>query len=66
MRKVPYSKFEHLKQKAMKHDLTKDEQDELIELMKKQPTTITEKTDSDIEFTYVNHPFWNHPLKVRR
>ena len=66
MKKVQCSEFEHLKQKAMKHDLIDSEQDRLIELMKKQPVTIAEKTNSGIELTYVNHPFWNKPLKVRR
>lgn len=55
---TPYEEFEYLKQKAMKHDLTKSEQDMLCKLMQIQPITRTVRMQDGTIFTYVAHPFF--------
>ena len=63
---TPYEEFEYLKQKAMKHDLTKSEQDMLCKLMQKQPITQTVVLNGGASFTYCSHPFWDNPIKTRQ
>ena len=63
---TPYDEFEYLKQKAMKHDLTKSEQDRLTVLMQQQPKLITETLKDGIKFSYVSHPFWDNTIKTKR
>lgn len=63
---TPYEEFEYLKQKAMKHDLTKSEQDMLCKLMQSQPITRTVRIKDGIIFTYVAHPFFDNQIKTRR
>lgn len=61
-----YEEFEYLKQKAMKHDLTKSEQDMLCKLMQSQPITRTVRMQDGTIFTYVAHPFFDNLIKTRR
>ena len=61
-----YEEFEYLKQKAMKHDLTKNEQDLLCKLMQSHPITRTVKMHDGTIFTYVVHPFFDNQIKIRR
>ena len=63
---TPYEEFEYLKQKAMKHDLTKSEQDLLCKLMQSQPITRTVRMQDGTIFTYVAHPFFDNLIKTRR
>ena len=63
---TPYEEFEYLKQKAMKHDLTKSEQDLLCKLMQSQPITRTVRMQDGTIFTYVAHPFFDNIIKTRR
>ena len=59
----PYEEFEHLKQKAMKHYLSKIEQDRLCFLMQHQPVTKTTVLEYGSSFTFVSHPFFYIPIK---
>ena len=61
-----YEEFEYLKQKAMKHDLTKSEQDLLCKLMQSQPITRSVRMEDGTIFTYVAHPFFDNQIKTRR
>lgn len=61
-----YEEFEYLKQKAMKHDLTKSEQDLLCKLMQSQPITRTVRMQDGTIFTYVAHPFFDNLIKTRK
>lgn len=63
---TPYEEFEYLKQKAMKHDLTKSEQDLFFKLMQKQPITRTVMMKDGTIFTYVAHPFFDNLIKTRK
>lgn len=63
---TPYDEFEYLKQKAMKHDLTKSEQDMLCKLMQSQPITRTVRMQDGTIFTYVAHPFFDNQIKTRQ
>lgn len=63
---TPCEEFEYLKQKAMKHDLTKSEQDLLCKLMQSQPITRTVRMQDGTIFTYVAHPFFDNLIKTRR
>ena len=63
---TPYEEFEYLKHKAMKHDLTKSEQDRLCKLMQSQPITRTVRMNDGTIFTYVAHPFFDNLIKTRR
>ena len=63
---TPYDEFEYLKQKAMKHDLTKSEQDMLCKLMQSQPITRTVRMQDGTIFTYVAHPFFDNQIKTSR
>ena len=63
---TPYEEFEYLKQKAMKHDITKSEQDLFFKLMQKQPITRTVMMKDGTIFTYVAHPFFDNLIKTRK
>ena len=63
---TPYEEFEYLKQKAMKHDLTKSEQDLLCKLMQRQPIIRTVMMQDSTIFTYVAHPFFDNLIKTKR
>ena len=63
---TPYEEFEYLKQKAMKHDLTKSEQDLLCKLIHSQPITRTIRMQDGTIFTYVAHPFFDNQIKTRQ
>lgn len=63
---TPYEEFEYLEQKAMKHDLTKSEQDLLCKLMQSQPITRSVRMEDGTIFTYVAHPFFDNQIKTRR
>lgn len=63
---TPYEEFEDIKQKAMKHDLTKIEQDLFFKLMQKQPITRTVMMKDGTIFTYVAHPFFDNQIKTRQ